>query len=54
MMTIKYVIDTLEHHGIDDIPVAQSQELKRISECLKEFGDLIEKSPANMQLKNIL
>ena len=53
MMTIKYVIDTLEHNGIDDIPVAQSQELKRISECLKDFGDLIEKSPANMQLKNI-
>ncbi|MBC8459371.1 MAG: YihY family inner membrane protein [Deltaproteobacteria bacterium] len=53
MITIKYVIDALEHRGSDDIPIAQSQELKRISECLKDFGDLIEKSPANMQLKNI-
>ena len=53
MMTVRYVIDTLEHHGIEDIPIARSQELKKISECLKEFGDLIEKSPANMQLKNI-
>ncbi len=53
MITIKYVIDALEQHGIDDIPIAQSEELKRISECLKDFGDLIEKSPANMQLKDI-
>ena len=53
VMTIKHVIDTLEQHGINTIPVAQSEELEKISECLKAFGDLIEKSPANIRLKDI-
>lgn len=52
-MTIKYVVDALEQNGTDEIPVAQSQELKKISECLKDFGEIIEKSPANMLLKDI-
>jgi len=53
MMTIKYVIDTLEGHGSDNIPVARSGELEKLSECLKSFSKLIENSPANMQLKDI-
>ena len=52
-MTIKYVMDALETHGIDDIPVARSEELEKISECLAAFGDLIEGSPANIRLKDI-
>jgi membrane protein len=52
-MTIKYVIDTLERHGSDNIPVARSRELEKLSECLKSFSTLIENSPANMQLKDI-
>jgi membrane protein len=53
IMTIKYVIDTLERHGSDNIPVARSGELEKLSECLKSFSILIESSPANMQLKDI-
>jgi membrane protein len=52
-MTIKYVIDTLEGHGSDNIPVARSRELEKLSECLKSFSTLIENSPANVQLKDI-
>ncbi|UCF84413.1 MAG: YihY/virulence factor BrkB family protein [Desulfobacteraceae bacterium] len=53
IMTVKYVMDTLEGHGSDNIPVAKSEELERLSECLKSFGDLIERSPANVRLKDI-
>lgn len=53
VMTIKYVMDALETHGIDDIPVAGSEELEKISECLAAFGNLVEGSPANMRLKDI-
>jgi len=53
IMTIKYVIDTLERHGSDNIPIARSGELEKLSECLKSFSMLIESSPANMQLKDI-
>lgn len=52
-LTIKYVIDALEHRGSDDIPVAQSEELQKIAESLKGFSDLLEQSPANRRLKDI-
>ena len=52
-MTIKNVVDTLEQHGSIDIPVAQTEELSQLSQSLKTFGDLIEKSEANRKLKEI-
>ena len=52
-MTIKYVIDALEERGTDTLPVAESEELKKLSECLKTFVDLIDKSPANKRLQDI-
>lgn len=51
--TVKNVIDMLEQRGSDNIPVAQSKELDRLSDCLKTFSDMIEKLPANVSLKDI-
>jgi membrane protein len=53
VLTIKYVIDALEQRGTDNIPVAQTEELKTLSEMLQTFNDTIEKSPANRLLKDI-
>jgi membrane protein len=52
-LTAQYVIEALEKHGNDNIPVAESKELESLSACLKEFHSIIEKSPANVPLKNI-
>jgi membrane protein len=52
-LTIKYVIDRLEQQGSDDIPVMKSKELEKLSGCLQAFDEVVEKSPANMQLKDI-
>ena len=52
-ITIQYVIDALETRGIDDIPVAESKELKTLSACLKGFHDLIAQSPSNVRLQDI-
>jgi hypothetical protein len=52
-MTIKNVIDMLEQHGSDDIPVAQTEELRQLSESLKTFSDVVEKTEANRKLKEI-
>ena len=52
-LTIKYVIDALERQGSNDIPVVKTEELDKLSESLKAFGDLIEKSPKNLHLKEI-
>lgn len=53
LMTIKYVLDKIDENGSNSIPVAQTKELDRISDSLKAFGGLIEKSPANLLLKDI-
>jgi membrane protein len=51
--TIKYVTDALEKRGVSQLPVAQTQELKALSEKLRELGETIEMSPANKLLKDI-
>jgi membrane protein len=50
---IKYITDKLEKRGVDDMPVAQTQELKTLSQKLREIDEIIEKSPANNLLKDI-
>lgn len=52
-LTVSYVIDSLEKTGSEDIPVAKSKELDKLSECLVAFGEEIKKSSANMLLRDI-
>jgi len=51
--TIKYVIDALEQHGIENIPVADSGALEKISECLRSFDETLKQSPENRLLKEL-
>jgi membrane protein len=53
IITIKSIIEALEHKGVDNIPVAQTPELQSLSEVLGTFSAEIEKSPANLLLKDI-
>ena len=52
-ITINSVIEALDQKGVDNIPVAQTSELRHLSEALKTLNDEIEKSPANRLLKDI-
>ena len=52
-MTIKSVVDALEQRGSDNIPVAQTEELRQLSESLKTLSSLVEKTEANRKLKEI-
>lgn len=52
-LTVKYVIDALENRGSDKIPVIRSNELEEIANRLRTFSETLEKSPANIPLKNI-
>jgi membrane protein len=52
-LTIKQILEAIEHHGIDTIPVARTDELKILSESLEKFSEAIEISPANRLLKDI-
>jgi membrane protein len=52
-LTVKSVIDALEEKGSDDIPVDRSDELQKLFDTMKVFGELIERSPANRRFKEI-
>jgi membrane protein len=52
-LSIKYVIDSMEHKGTEDVPVLRDKELQGISEALQTFSATIEKSPSNRLLKEI-
>ena len=53
IMTVKFVIDALEKNGTSDIPIAQTKELQTLKETMETFQKTIEKSSANVLLKDI-
>ncbi|MBW1840518.1 MAG: YihY/virulence factor BrkB family protein [Deltaproteobacteria bacterium] len=53
LFTIKYVMEALDHRGVDDLPLPQTGELQTLSASLNTFGDIIENSPENRLLKDI-
>ncbi len=52
-LSVGYVVEALDRRGTDNIPITSSEELEKLSNCLKEFSDARKKSPANMLLKDI-
>jgi len=52
-ISIKFVIDQLQQRGTSGIPVAKSGEFDKLSDCLRQFGEVVEKTPANVLLKNL-
>ncbi|MFH1063127.1 MAG: YihY/virulence factor BrkB family protein [Candidatus Omnitrophota bacterium] len=52
-VTIKDIIDKLEHKGTDNIPVAQNKIFKTIKESLLVMDKSMEKSAANIRVNDI-
>jgi membrane protein len=52
-ITVKFALDEYEKYGITKIPDYQSDEAVKISKYLKDISEVIEKSPANVRLKEI-
>jgi membrane protein len=52
-ISIKFVVEALEDRGNSTIPVIKSSVYERISASLQTFGDTIEKSPANLLLRDV-
>jgi len=51
--TVQGVIEMMENSGTATVPVGDSEALEKLSGCLKEFNAILERSPANILLKNI-
>jgi membrane protein len=52
-ITIRFVINRLRERGTSNLPILKSDVLDKLSACLKQFGETIEKSPANVLLKSL-
>ena len=52
-LTIQHVLDAYEKRGESSPPQASSEEAEKISNYLEEISKAIEKSPANVRLKEI-
>lgn len=52
-LTIKEVIDALEHQGSDQIPVAHTKTWKTLSKILHNFDQIIQQSPDNQLVKDL-
>ena len=52
-LTIKKALDAIEHQGIEDIPVAETEELKALKRSFESFDAAVENSSGNMLLKDV-
>ncbi len=52
-ITVKFALDEYEKYGTTKIPDYQSDESDKISRYLKDISETIEKSPANVRVKEI-
>jgi membrane protein len=52
-ITVKFALDEYEKFGTTKIPDDRSDESKKISKFLKDISETIEKSPANVHVKEI-
>ncbi|MCX7927003.1 MAG: YihY/virulence factor BrkB family protein [Candidatus Omnitrophica bacterium] len=53
ILTIQYVLDRLDQRGIHDIPIADTDDIRKLSSLLSQLHERLEKSPANIRLKDL-
>lgn len=53
VLTVNYVIDALDQTGSANIPVAETDESKVLSQAMQTFAEAVEHCPANVLLKDI-
>ncbi len=52
-LSVQFVSDALDKQGVGDIPVAQTPELVKLHEIMRNFEDTLKHSPHNRLLKDI-
>ncbi|MDP8262972.1 MAG: YihY/virulence factor BrkB family protein [Candidatus Ancaeobacter aquaticus] len=52
-LTVEYAIERMEHVGVEDIPVAKTEEFVKISEVHKNFRETLSKSSMNILLRDV-
>jgi membrane protein len=53
-LTVAGVIDRLDQQGVATVPIVESTEINKLRETVKRFSEMIEQSPANLKLQDLL
>jgi membrane protein len=52
-LTINHVLKAISEQGIDDLPVARTQELETLSKAMQDISEIVERAPSNRLLKDL-
>ncbi|SEM38043.1 membrane protein [Syntrophus gentianae] len=52
-LTIRYVLEAMDHRGLNSLPFTHSPEFDELSETMEIFGQTVEKLSANRLLKDL-
>ncbi|MBN1492733.1 MAG: YihY/virulence factor BrkB family protein [Candidatus Omnitrophica bacterium] len=52
-LSVKFVLDTLDKHGVDEMPISQVEDFKNLNAILASFDQDVFKSKANVLLKQL-
>ena len=52
-LSVSFVLQAIDEHGLGDIHIHESGESKRLSQTLEALNQEIERSPSNILLKDI-
>ena len=52
-LSVSFVLQAIDEHGLGDIHIHESGESKRLSQALEALNQEIERSPSNILLKDI-
>lgn len=53
LFTVENVLQALDAHGTNALPISMSEDMKKITQCLENFQNQIKTSTANCALKDI-
>ncbi|MFC1883207.1 YhjD/YihY/BrkB family envelope integrity protein [Thermodesulfobacteriota bacterium] len=53
LLTVNHVLKAMAEQGIDDLPVARTQELETLAEAMRDLSEVVEKAPSNKLLKDL-
>jgi membrane protein len=52
-LTVKFVLDRLDHRGSENIPITRSNQFERLTDSLRNLDSLVESSSYNIRLKDL-
>jgi membrane protein len=53
LLTVAFVLESLEHLGADDVPLAETDDLGKLKSCLERLREAMKSSPANVPVSEL-